>query len=213
MNRVPEGEITTLLQAWSEGDSQALPELAPLVFRELHHAAQRCMAHERPGHILQSTALVNEVYLRLANLETVAWEDRNHFFAFCAQTMRHILVDQARFVRSAKRGANADHLPIDEVSGLFHNIDFDLLALHEALERLSRMDERKSKVVELRFFAGLSVKETASLLEVSEDTVMRDWRFAKDWLLSKLDVARLDEATTDGATEEMKAGGANGNRD
>jgi RNA polymerase sigma-70 factor, ECF subfamily len=186
MNRTPVGEITTLLHAWSEGDRRALAELTPLVYRELHHAAKRCMAHERPGHLLQSTALVNEVYLQLAHLQNVAWEDRNHFYAFCAQAMRHILVDQARFARSTKRGANADHVPIDEAFGLSNGMSVDLLALNAALESLSRMDKRKSLVVELRFFGGLSVKETADVLHVSEDTVIRDWRFAKDWLLSKL---------------------------
>jgi RNA polymerase sigma-70 factor, ECF subfamily len=192
MNRAPAGEITTLLHAWSNGDSRALAELTPLVYRELHHAAKRCMAHERPGHLLQSTALVNEMYLRLAHLEDVAWEDRNHFYAFCAQAMRHILVDQARIARSTKRGANADHVPIDEALGLSNGMSVDFLALNEALERLSLMDKRKSLVVELRFFGGLSVKETADVLDVSEDTVIRDWRFAKGWLLSKLNGTKLN---------------------
>jgi RNA polymerase sigma-70 factor, ECF subfamily len=187
MNTVPVGEITTLLHAWSNGDRRALAELTPLVYGELYHAAKRFMAHEKPGHLLQNTALVNEVYLRLAKLGSVAWQDRNHFFAFCAQTMRHILVDQARFGQSAKRGGNANHVPIEEASGIKTELSMDLLALDFALERLSVFDQRKSQVVELRFFGGLSVKETAEVLNVSEDTVLRDWKFSKDWLLAKLD--------------------------
>jgi RNA polymerase sigma-70 factor, ECF subfamily len=186
MHRAPAGEITILLQAWSAGDSQALDELTPLVYRDLHVAAQRCMARERYGHLLQSTALVNEVYLRLTRLEPVAWEDRDHFYAFCSQAMRHILVDHARSELSVKRGGESNRVQLDEASGPSHEINVDLLALDESLKRLCALDERKSRVVELRFFGGLSVKETASVLRVSEDTVERDWRFAKDWLLSKL---------------------------
>jgi RNA polymerase sigma factor (TIGR02999 family) len=187
MNTAPVGQITTLLQAWGQGNSQALAELTPLVYQELYLAARRCMAHEKPGHILQNTALVNEVYLRLAKMESASWQDRNHFFAFCAQAMRHILVDHARSGLSVKRGKDLNRVPIEEASGLYQEVSVDLLALNQALEHLSRLDDRKSRVVELRFFGGLSVKETAEVLGISEDTVVRDWKFANDWLLSKLD--------------------------
>jgi RNA polymerase sigma-70 factor, ECF subfamily len=187
MNTAPVGEITTLLRAWSAGNGQALAELTPLVYQELYHAAKRCMAHEKAGHILQNTALVNEVYLRLAKIESATWHDRNHFFAFCAQIMRHVLVDQARSGQSAKRGANADHVSIEEAWTVHTEVSVNLLALDLALDRLSKLDKRKSQVVELRFFGGLNVKETAEVLNISEDTVIRDWKFAKDWLLSKLE--------------------------
>ena len=180
------GEISVLLRAWSEGDDQALTRLTPLVYKELYRAAQRCMAQQEPGHILQSTALVNEVYLRLAELGQVYWRDRTHFFAACAQSMRHILTDYARSQLSLKRGGQAEHVPFDETLFTFQGRSRDLVALNDALNALSKIDERKSRVVDLRFFGGLSIEETAEVLHISEDTVRRDWKFAKHWLLCEL---------------------------
>jgi RNA polymerase sigma-70 factor, ECF subfamily len=186
MNRSPVGEITTLLHEWRDGDNNALARLTPLVYQELYRAARRCMAHENPAHLLQSTALVNEVYLSLAKLGAVSWQDRNHFFAFCAQSMRHILVDHARSERYVKRGGDAQRVPLSEVHAAFSQKTIDLIALNDALQNLACFDERKSRVVELRFFAGLNVRETAAVLDISEDTVIRDWQFAKNWLLCQL---------------------------
>jgi RNA polymerase sigma factor (TIGR02999 family) len=180
-------EITVLLRAWSEGDDQVLPRLTPLVYAELHRAARRHMAHQKPGHTLQTTALVNEVYLRLAKLGQVDWQDRTHFFAVCAQSMRHVLTDYARSHLYLKRGGGqTQNVPLDETRIMFQDRSTDLLALNDALEALAQSDERKSRVVELRFFGGLTVQETATVLNVSEDTVNRDWKFAKHWLLSEL---------------------------
>jgi RNA polymerase sigma-70 factor (ECF subfamily) len=186
------GEISVLLHAWSEGDDQALAKLTPLVYKDLYRAAQRYMAQQKPGHILQSTALVNEVYLRLAELGHVDWHDRTHFFAACAQSMRHILTDYARSRLSLKRGGEAQHVSLHEVLVAFPDRSMDLLALNEALDGLAAIDERKSRVVELRFFGGLSVEETAEVLKISEDTVNRDWKFAKHWLLSELGTGSSD---------------------
>jgi RNA polymerase sigma factor (TIGR02999 family) len=180
------GQISTLLRAWNEGDDQALAKITPLVYKELYRAAQRCMAQQNPGHILQSTALVNEVYLRLAELGQVDWRDRAHFFAACAQSMRHILTDYARSRLSLKRGGQAEHVPFDEALATFQVRGVDFVALNDALNILSKIDDRKSRVVDLRFFGGLSVKETSEVLKISEDTVRRDWNFAKHWLLSEL---------------------------
>jgi RNA polymerase sigma-70 factor, ECF subfamily len=180
------GDITVLLHAWNQGDKQALPQLIPLVYRELYRAAQTCMAHQRSGHILQNTALVNEVYVRLVKLDHVVWHDRSHFFAVCAQSMRHILTDYARSQLYQKRKATHCEF-LDDRHPAPHNSSFDILALDEALTHLAALDERKSRVVELRYFGGLSVKETAEVLCISENTVSRDWIFAKDWLQSELD--------------------------
>jgi RNA polymerase sigma-70 factor (ECF subfamily) len=179
-------EITRLLQAWGDGDEGALEQLMPLVYEELRQAAHRYMAHEARGHILQTTALVNEVYLRLTGVRIGAWKDRAHFFALCAKLMRRILTDFARSRRSIKRGGEVTHIAFDEAVVVAENPRVDLVALHEALERLEAIDERKSRVVELRFYGGLSVRETADVLHVSPETVKRDWRVAKDWLLSEL---------------------------
>lgn len=180
------GEITTVLHAWNDGDEAALPQLFPLVYREIYSAARRCMARERPGTLFQSTALVNEVYLSLARLRTVTWQDRNHFFAFCAQSMRHILVDSARAQRYLKRGGGLQRVPLTESIAVVDGASVDVLALDAALKNLATLDERKSRVVELRYFGGLSVRETAEVLQISEDTVARDWQFAKDWLLCEM---------------------------
>jgi RNA polymerase sigma-70 factor (ECF subfamily) len=179
-------EVTQLLKAWTGGDEEALEKLTPLVYRQLHQVAQRCMAGQRPDHTLQTTALVNEVYLRLVDCEQVNWQDRAHFFAVSAQLMRRILIDFARSRGYQKRGAGATHIPLEEAPSVGSEPDPNLVALDDALKALAAVDERKAKVVELRFFGGLSIDETAEVLKVSVETVVRDWRLAKMWLLREL---------------------------
>jgi RNA polymerase sigma-70 factor (ECF subfamily) len=179
-------EVTSLLQAWSAGDEQALQELLPLVYRELHRAARRSMAGERTGHTLQATALINEVYLRLVDLHRTTWQNRAHFVAICAKLMRQILIDLARARRYQKRGGAAPHVSFDERLFVSGHSRPDLVALDDALKQLAMVDERKSRVVELRFFGGLTIKETAEVLKISTDTVMRDWEMARVWLLREL---------------------------
>jgi RNA polymerase sigma factor (TIGR02999 family) len=179
-------EVTQLLKAWTGGDEQALEKLTPLVYRQLHQVAQRCMAGQRPDHTLQTTALVNEVYLRLVDCEQVNWQDRAHFFAVSARLMRRILIDFARSRGYQKRGAGATHIPLEEAPSVGSEPDPNLVALDDALKALAAVDERKAKVVELRFFGGLSIDETAEVLKVSVETVVRDWRLAKMWLLREL---------------------------
>jgi RNA polymerase sigma-70 factor (ECF subfamily) len=179
-------EITELLQAWRGGDEQALEKLTPRVYRELHQAARRCMSRERDGHTLQPTALINELYLRLSDLKQVDWQNRAHFFALCARQMRRILTDEARLRQSEKRGGGAYVVPLDEAPEVASSSHADVLAVDDALKALALVDERKSLVVELRFFGGLSVEETAEVLQVSPDTVARDWRLAKAWLLREI---------------------------
>jgi RNA polymerase sigma factor (TIGR02999 family) len=179
-------EITELLQAWNRGNDAALEKLTPLVYGELHRAAKRCLACERPDHTLQATALINELYLRVFDLRRVTWQNRAHFFALCARLMRQILTDFFRSGNRQKRGGGAERVSLDESTIVSLEARRDVLAIDEALERLAAIDMRKSQVVELRFFGGLSVKETAEVLKVSPETVMRDWRLAKAWLLSEL---------------------------
>jgi RNA polymerase sigma-70 factor, ECF subfamily len=179
-------EVTQLLKAWSTGDQQALEKLAPLVYQQLHRAARHYMAGERSGHTLQATALVNEVYLRLVDCEQVNWQDRAHFFAVSAQLMRRILIDFARSRGYQKRGQGVSPLSLDDVPSVGNEPDTNLVALDDALKALAAVDGRKSKVVELRFFGGLSIEETAEVLRVSAETVIRDWRLAKVWLLREL---------------------------
>lgn len=179
-------EVTGLLQAWSAGDEEALQKLMPLVYEELHRAARRYMARERSGHTLQTTALINEVYLRLVDVRRMSWQNRAHFLGICAQMMRRILIDFARSRRYLKRGGAAPHVCFDEGLLVSSQLAADLVALEDALKALTAVDQRKSRVVELRFFGGLSVKETAEVLKVSSDTVMRDWKMAKVWLLREL---------------------------
>jgi RNA polymerase sigma-70 factor (ECF subfamily) len=180
-------EITQLLLAWNQGDEQALDRLMPLVHGELHRLAHRYMAGERPGHPLQTTALVNEAYLRLIDSSRVRWQNRAHFFAVSAQLMRRILVDVARARAKLKRGGDTLQVSLDEAMDIPREPGVDLIALDDALKTLAAFDERKSKVVELRFFGGLSVEETAEVLGVSVMTVMRDWGLAKVWLLRQLE--------------------------
>jgi len=179
-------EVTRLLKAWTAGDEQALEKLTPLVYRELHRIARRCMAGQRRGHPFQTTELVNEAYLRLVNCAQMNWQHRAHFFAMSAQLMRRILVDMARSRGYQKRGAGVLPISLDEAPSVCDQQDKSLVALDDALKELAAVDQRKSKVVELRYFGGLSIKETAEALSVSVETVVRDWRLAKIWLLREL---------------------------
>lgn len=179
-------EVTQLLKAWTAGDEEALHKLTPLVYEKLHDAARRCMAGERFGHTLQTTALVNEVYLRLVDCSQMNWQDRAHFFAVSAQLMRRILIDFARSRGYQKRGGGVVPMSIEEAPVVSSQPDANIVALDSALKSLAAMDERKSRVVELRFFGGLSIEETSEVLRVSAETVVRDWRLAKAWLLREL---------------------------
>ena len=179
-------EVTDLLVKWGRGDKAALDELVPLVQEELHHLARRYIARERPGHTLQTTALVNEAYLRLVKQEKVQWQDRAHFFAVSARVMRHILVDYARSRGYAKRGGAAHRVTLDEAVAVSSDQAADLVALDEALKSLSEIYPRRSQVVELRYFGGLNNEEVAEVLRVSTKTVERDWRYAKAWLYDEL---------------------------
>ena len=179
-------EITQLLQSWSSGDKTTFDRLLPVVYAELRRLAHSHLRKERPGHVLQTTALVHETYLRLIDTTEVNGRDRVQFFALCGQVMRHVLVDAARERQAAKRGGDAVHLPIEEADNVSIQRGGDLVALDDALQALATVDPRKVRVVELRYFAGLSVAETADALAVSADTVMRDWKLAKLWLLREL---------------------------
>jgi len=181
--------VTGLLLQWGEGDASALEQLLPLVYDELHRIARKHMGHENPGHSLQATALVNEAYMRLVDAQNIAWRDRTHFLAVSARIMRHILVDHARARRYQKRGGDAVRVVLDEALIVSNEPAQDLVALDDALAALAKFDDRKSRVIELRFFGGLSVEETASVLNVSADTVMRDWRLAKVWLQREMRAA------------------------
>jgi RNA polymerase sigma factor (TIGR02999 family) len=179
-------EITQLLIAWNNGDQSALEQITPLVHQELHRLAKHYMAGERPGHILQTTALVNEAYLRLIDWKSVRWQNRAHFFGLAAQMMRHILVDFARAQRREKRGGEALRVSLSEVGDQAQEMRPDLVALDDALRELEELDPRQARVVELRFFAGLSLEETAEALKVSVGTVRRDWSLAGAWLYREL---------------------------
>jgi RNA polymerase sigma factor (TIGR02999 family) len=177
--------VSSLLQAWSDGDQQALALLTPIVYDELRRLAHRYMKRERAGHSLQTTALVNEAYLRLLGYRRMRWQDRAHFLAVSAQAMRRILVDHARR-HNVKRGARAEHVPLDAEPAICPNRSDDFVALDEALNALAERAPRKAQVVELRFFGGLSVEETAEVLHVSAITVMREWKSARAWLYREL---------------------------
>jgi RNA polymerase sigma factor (TIGR02999 family) len=191
-------DISTLLRAWSDGDQSALKKLTPIVYDELHRLAQRHMKRERPGHSLQTTALVNEAYMRLVDYKRMQWQNRAHFFAVSAQVMRRILVEYARR-HNLKRGGGVQHVSLDEAAivggGQEADLGTNMVALDDALNELARIDPRKVQVVEMRFFGGLSVEETAEVLKVSSVTVKRDWRAAKVWLYREL---------TGGATDEFR---------
>jgi len=179
-------EVTQLLMAWNDGDQSALERLIPLVHAELHRIARRYMRNERAGHMLQTSALINEAYMRLIDAQQVHWQNRAHFFGIAAQLMRRVLVDFARSRSYKKRGGGAFQVSLDETMVITKERGEDLVALDEALSALSELDERKGRVVEMRFFGGLSEKEIAEALTVSQETVRRDWRLAKSWLRRRL---------------------------
>jgi RNA polymerase sigma factor (TIGR02999 family) len=179
-------DITALLHAWSEGDQGALESLIPLVDRELRGVARRCLEGNRHDPVLDTTVLVNEAYVRLIDANRATWQNRAHFLAACAQIMRRILVDQARARNTAKRGGGRPAISLDEALAMAPEPTRDLVAIDDAIGALSKFDSRKAKVVELRFFGGLSIEETAEVLKVSPETIRRDWRLAKAWLLKEL---------------------------
>lgn len=175
-------DVTQLLHSWSNGNDQALDKLIPLVYAELRKLARRYMGHENPDHTLQTSALINEAYLKLVDQQGVQWQNRTHFFAVAAQVMRHILIDHARARRFVKRGAGALKVALDETAELTDERASELVALDDALTTLASVDLRKSRIVELRFFGGLNVEETAEVMKVSPVTVTREWRAARAWL-------------------------------
>lgn len=185
-------DVTRLLVQWQGGDAGALERLIPLVYAELRRIAHRHMRDERPNHPLQTTALVHEAYLRLIDVNRVNWQSRNQFYAVSARMMRRVLVDEARKRDADKRGGDASHVALDEALLPAPERGADVLALDQALEHLEQLDERKARVVELRCFAGLSVEETAAALDVSQETVFRDWRMAKLWLRRELSAPRVE---------------------
>jgi RNA polymerase sigma factor (TIGR02999 family) len=182
----PTHKITHLLHAWSEGDQSALHRLMPIVYDDLHRLARRYMAQERPDHTLQATALVHEAYLRLLDSAHPSWQDRAHFLAVCARTMRRVLVNLGRTHQALKRGGDAPSLCLNEAVAMVGRPGTDVVAVDDALTALAALDPRKSQVVELRFFGGLSAKETAEVLKISEATVLREWTIAKGWLRREL---------------------------
>ncbi len=201
----PAGDyVSTLLHAWSTGDPSALEKLTPIVYDELRRLARRYMRRERPGHSLQTTALVNEAYTRLVDYKRMQWQDRAHFFAVSAQLMRRILVEHARR-HNLKRGGGVQHVALDEAAIMGHAEDTDLVALDDAMNALARIDPRKVQVVEMRFFGGLSVEETAEVLQISSITVKRDWRAARTWLYRELTGASNDGASNAGASSNGSA--------
>lgn len=179
-------ETTRLLRAWAGGDQSALDRLTPRVYEELRRIAGRLMEQERPGRTIQATALVHEAYLKLVDIHNVGWQHRAHFFAISAQVMRHILLDRARRSGAAKRGGEAARVNLDEVPDVAALRAREMIALDDALNAMAKIDPRKSRVVEMRFFAGLTVEETAEVLKVSADTVVRDWKLARAWLLAEM---------------------------
>jgi RNA polymerase sigma-70 factor (ECF subfamily) len=186
MDALKSRELTELLVAWSDGDEAALDLLAPLVHAELHRLASHYMRHERGDHLMQTSALINEAYLRLIDWKAVRWQNRAHFFGVAAQIMRRILVDFARQRPRVAKDVEARHISLEQAMTLADEKDSDLLALDEALKNLARIDARKSQIVELRFFGGLSVEETAAVMRIAPVTVMREWSKAKGWLYREL---------------------------
>ena len=184
-NDPPAADISGILRAWSDGDQRALEKLTPVVYSELRSLARRYMRRERPGHSLQTSALVNEAYMRLVDYKRMQWQDRAHFFAVSAQVMRRILVEHARR-HNLKRGGDVQHVSLEQAAIIGGDQDMDLVALDHALNALGQIDPRKMRVIEMRFFGGLSVEETAEVLRISPITVKRDWRAARAWLYHEL---------------------------
>jgi len=193
MESSQDADITNLLRRWGDGDHAAEEALWPLVFAELKRLARRHLGYQRSDHTLQSGALLNEVYLRLAGLENTHWENRANFFALCARMMRQILIDHARSRNSQKRGGNPSRVPLDELALVSESRAIELVAIDDALRRLAVAHPRKSQVVEMRFFGGLSMEEIAEVLNVSRLTVIRDWNFARAWLQAVMNGERIDE--------------------
>ncbi|HEY9405244.1 MAG TPA: sigma-70 family RNA polymerase sigma factor [Pyrinomonadaceae bacterium] len=193
MTTISKQEITGLLADWGRGDRAALDKLTPLVYAELRRIARRQMSRERGDHTLQATALVNEAFIRISGQENFSWQDRAHFYAVCAQVMRHILIDHARANARDKRGGGAIHVSLDEAAVLAGGQATDFLALEEALRALEAFDPQKGRIVELRYFAGLGIEETAEVLRISPTTVRREWRRAKAWLYRALAEGGGDE--------------------
>ncbi len=183
---IPDHEITELLKAWNGGDEQALQVLTPLIYEELYRSAKHAISRGRRNNSMQTAALVNELYIRMVDLKRVTWQNRAHFFALSARLMRNILVDLFRASQYRKRGGGEERITFDECLTVSRQTGSDLVAIDEALRRLTSLDPRKGRVVELRFFGGLSVKETSEVMKISPETVMRDWKFAKVWLLGEL---------------------------
>lgn len=179
-------DVTRLLKEWSGGDQSALDQLMPLVHQELRRLAHQYMQREKPGNILQTTALVNEAYMKLVDQTQIDWQNRSHFFGIAARLMRRILVDQARNQHSLKRGGHDLQISLSEAESVLHEQAVNVIALDDALTTLAEINSRQSEIVELRFFGGLSIEETAKVLDVSPGTVMRDWTFARAWLLREL---------------------------
>jgi len=194
MSSLATENLTGLLIEWRDGDKAALEQLIPLVYDELRRMAHRYVQRERDGHTLQTSALVNEAYVRLAGQENVDWQNRSHFFAVTAQVMRHILIDHARRRRYVKHGGELRQIPLEDAEGMTQQRAAELIALDEALAELAKFDQRKNRVVELRYFGGLSLEETAEVLEISLMTVRRDWRAAKAWLFRRMK-SELDQKT------------------
>jgi RNA polymerase sigma factor (TIGR02999 family) len=182
----PSHEVTKLLKDWSAGDESALDKLMPLVYDELRRLAHQHMRREKPGHTLQTSALVNEAYVRLVDQSEIQWEGRAHFFGIAARLMRQILVDRARRRNFAKRGGGAIRVSLTEAMTVAQEQSANVIALDDALKNLEKTDQRKSRIVELRFFGGMSIEETAKVLKVSPGTVMRDWTFARAWLRNEM---------------------------
>jgi RNA polymerase sigma factor (TIGR02999 family) len=180
------GDLTRLLERWGDGDRDAVAELMPLVYNELHSLAGSYLRNERPGHTLQCTALVHETYIRLVNMDGVRWQNRAQFFCISAQVVRHILVDHARRRAASKRGGDATVVPLDDALTIPARQDLDVEALDQSLDKLASIDERKAQIVQLRYFAGLSVEEAAEVIGCSPTTVKREWKFAKAWLYRDL---------------------------
>ena len=187
--KYPPHRVTMLLKKWSDGDDGALGQLMPLVYDELHRLAHQHIRNEKPGHILQTSALINEAYLRLVERPQIRWENRAHFFGIAARLMRRILVDEARKRNSSKRGGHAIQVSLDEATSTAQEQAANVVALDDALRSLEAIDSRQSEIVELRFFGGLSIEETAGVLKVSPGTVMRDWTFARAWLKNEMSQA------------------------